>query len=347
MLCSLLMVSLLLSPARAYAVEVTDELPVETDEQQGTSGTLGLDLSGQEEQEYQVQDPDKSREITPEMEANGTTGIQSGQEDGTGVRRVSVSDTILYDFDLGSYCYPVGQGFVYSNVIDGMIVQSGVSLSSDEGIVYTLYRESEPVEIPADGTVTEVGSYTVMTGTSGAEEKLFSFQMIGADINTPAGYTLPTGCVAVSMTLDDLDVLTNNRELSFSQEGRYAISYRCVRNNLDYALSFNVDRTAPVISLDGLKDGKARGEVLIQDLEDGAVLEIYRDGEKISSRTTLTQPGEYRVRVSDAAGNASLYSFFILFYLNAGGISFGVVLLLAIVALGIYLYVSRKRVRVR
>ena len=306
-----------------------------------------MSILAEESSDYEVQEPDVSVKITPEMELNGTTGIATEGEDGTLVNRVSVSDGVIYDFDLGKYCYPVAQGYVYSNVMDGMIVQGGVELSKDENVNYTVYYESEPLSVQDAAAFTDAGSYTVMTGSTEAEEKLFSFQIIGAAINEPTAYELPSGCVATAMKRDGVDVLTDIRKLDLSEEGFYSIFYRCVRNNLEYSLNFTVDHTAPTVSFEGLEDGKARGEVTILDLEEGATLEVYRDGEKVAAKTTLSQPGEYQIRVSDAAGNASLYSFYILFYLNAGGISFGVVLLLAILALGIYLYVSRKRVRIR
>lgn len=292
-------------------------------------------------------EPDVSYEITPEMELEGTTGIPQQGEDSVQAMRVAVGDGIVYDYDRMMYGYAVGQAYLYSNVIDGMIVQGNVEISHDDGVEYTVYRESEPLDTQDSSQIVAPGSYTVMTGDEGFEKKLFSFRIIGTAISEPLSYALPSGCIASSMQIDGEEALTNNRVFDFSQEGNYLISYQCVRNNQAYSMDFTVDHTAPVLTFDGVENKKARGEVTIQGMEEGDQLEIHLDGEVISSRTTLTQPGQYQVKVADKAGNASVYSFYILFYLNAGGISAGAIVGVVILALVIYLFIARKRLRVR
>ena len=294
---------------------------------------------------YAAVEPDYSQEITPEMELEGTTGIESGDGEAA-ANRISVGNGIIYDMDQFLYGYSTASGYIYATVLDGMLTQTGVEISADDGVDYTLYKESETYT-PQESTITEAGNYTVTTGQKGSEQKVFSFTVVKDAINAPASYAMPTGCVVISETLDGEDALSDNRTVDFGTEGHYNIVYRCVRNNVEYTLDVTVDRTPPTITVDGVKNGRARSEVTLKDLEAGASVVILKDGETISTRAVLTQPGAYTVKVTDAAGNSNVYSFYILFYLNAGGISFGLILLAAIVALGIYLYVSRRRLRVR
>ena len=292
--------------------------------------------------------PDESMEITPEMEMQGVTGFaeENGEENGN--TKVMISDSIVYDQMLQSYCYPVGQSYVYSNVIDGMMTQAEVSVTADEGVVYRLYQDSEPLAESATGySVTEPGSYTVMTGNDKTASPLFSFRIIGASIREPNRYSMPAGCVVLSVTRDGEELSADSREVVLMEEGHYALSYVCIRSDQYYFMEYTVDHTPPELTFEGVADGKARGEVTIQGLETGDILHIYRGDTEISARTTLSQPGEYKVKVEDAAGNSNVYTFFIMFYLNTGGISFGLVLLLAIIALCIYLAVMRKKLRVR
>ena len=291
-------------------------------------------------------EPDYSQEITPEMELEGTTGIMGADEDGVNANRISVGNGIIYDKDTMLYGYSVGDAFLYANVLDGMLTQSGVELSADEGVEYTVYRESDPYT-QEQQSITEEGNYTVTTGQTGSEKKLLSFTIIGSDINAPASYAMPTGCVVTSESIDGEEIAADSRSVDLTEEGHYVVSYRCVRNNVSYTLDMTVDHTAPELTLEGVKDGKARGEVTIKDLEEGASLTVIKDGTSITARMILSQPGAYTVKVTDRAGNSRAYSFYILFYLNAGSISFGLILLVAMIALGIYLYVSRKRLRIR
>lgn len=293
-------------------------------------------------------EPDYSQEITPEMQAQGITGFSQDSEESENSNRIVIADQVMYDSTQMMYVYPTDEGEIYANVLDGMITEDAVKIQADSSISCTVYRESEVYESTNDdGSITEPGSYSVLTGKKGAQTRQFSFTIIGAHTNTPAVYDLPAACLATAATLDGENVLTDNRTIDLSEEGHYSISYQCVRNGLEYLLDFTIDRTAPKLTFSGVKKGKARVEVTIKGLEEGDTLTITEDGNKISSRTTLTQPGEYVVKVSDAAGNSNLYSFYILFYLNTGGISFGLILLAGIAAVGIYLYVSRKRLRVR
>lgn len=292
-------------------------------------------------------EPDYSQEITPEMELEGTTGITDSPEENA-TSRVSVADGIIYDNSQLLYGYnsSTGSGYVYANVLDGMITQNGVQISADDGVSYTLYRDSEPYT-PQEDTITEPGSYTVTCGQKGSEQKLLSFTVIGDRINEPVSYAMPTGCIVTEETLDGEDAMTDNRSVDLSEEGHYVISYRCVRNNVEYQLDMTVDHTPPTITADGVKNGKARGPVTLKNMEAGSTLVILKDGQQITKRAILTQPGAYTVKVTDEAGNSNAYSFYILFYLNAGGISFGLILVAVIAALGIYLYVSRRRLRIR
>lgn len=293
-------------------------------------------------------EPDYSQEITPEMQAEGITGFSQDMEAEDNSGRIAITDQISYDSSQMMYVYPTDEGEVCANVLDGMLTQSAVIVQTDSAVTYGIYRESEVYESTNDdGSITEPGSYSVLIGKKGAQTRLFSFTIIGENTNEPEIYDLPDSCIATEETLDGESVLTDNRSLRLSEEGHYSISYQCVKNGLEYMLDFTVDRTAPKLTFSGVKKGKARGEVNIEGLKEGDTLSITKDGNKISSRTTLTQPGEYVVKATDAAGNSSLYSFYILFYLNTGGISFGLILLVAIIALGIYLYVSRKRLRIR
>lgn len=292
---------------------------------------------------------DYSVEITPEMMRDGT----DGQPDSSGnvtesKNRVSISNGILYDTQKKEYMYPVDSVYVYSNVLDGMITQGKVSISSDTKDIFTLYKNGTQIDVPTNGVVEDTGSYTVMSGSSGDQTAVFSFTIAGKEISEPETYNLPSTCVTTSVTVDGEEISSGNRSVDLSEEGHYVIKYLCVRNNVSYSLDLTVDHTAPTLTFTGIgKDNKARNKVVISDCESDAVVTIQKDGQTIRTRKELTQMGSYVVRVTDPAGNTTVYTFYILFYMNVGGIVFGGLIIAGIVAVAVYLYMARKRMRVR
>ena len=287
-------------------------------------------------------------EVTLEMQENGTDGLPD--EDGNVTdtsSRVSISDGIVYDTQQENYLYSVGTGYIYANVLNNMITQDAVKITADAGIEFTVYKNGDVVELGEEQTLNEAGSYTVMNKKSDDETAVFSFIIIGESIREPQTYDLPSTCVVTSVSLNNEVINVENRSIDLSEEGDYHIEYLCARNNVTYELEFSVDHTAPTLTFEGLKNNKAKGKVTIDEYEEGATPTIQKDGSEITSRSELVQPGAYTVKITDKAGNSSVYSFYILFYINAGGIAFGIVTIAVVAALIVYLYISRKRMRVR
>ena len=297
---------------------------------------------------YADEPSEYSIEITPEMQQNGTSGLDSSDgETSDNSGRITITNDVLYDSQLGEYMYSSGSGYIYSTALNNMITQDSVQITADTGVEFTVYKDGDEVKLSESNMVSDTGSYTVMTTSSGVDTAILSFTIIDDAINSPLSYDLPSTCVVTYETLDGEELESGNRSIDLSAEGQYEIEYMCVRNSMSYSLSFEVDHTAPTLTLNGLKGNKARNKVTITDYEEDATITIQKDGNNISSRTEITQPGSYTVSITDDAGNSSVYSFYILFYLNAGGITFGMVAVIAIIAVIVYLYVSRKRMRVR
>ena len=61
----------------------------------------------------------------------------------------------------------------------------------------------------------------------------------------------------------------------------------------------------------------------------------------------LKTPGKYELTVTDKAGNAVTESFEIGMYLNAQGLWFTLLAAAVLISAGVYMYLARKRLRVR
>ena len=127
----------------------------------------------------------------------------------------------------------------------------------------------------------------------------------------------------------------------------YNIRYRCLKTNVSYQLLLQTDFTGPVLSLEEVENGQARGPVDISEAKDAASVNIYHDGEKISRKDVLTESGEYYIELADEAGNKATYSFTILIYFDGNSWLFFLLVISSCVGIVAYLLYSRKHLRVR
>jgi hypothetical protein len=166
----------------------------------------------------------------------------------------------------------------------------------------------------------------------------------------PAGFAI-TG---VDLTVEDENgemvagkPQWDRNKVSMSEDGVYRVQYECARNGLSYTLQTEIDHTPPTLALENVVNGLARGPVDISDLEEGCKIGISLNGGSMSYREELTLSGDYVIVLQDEAGNLTHYEFSILVYLDANSWIFFALVVLAVAGIGVYLYLERKRMRVR
>ncbi len=284
----------------------------------------------------------------------GPVDIVTGQpivEDEMGNKAdiVTVSDGSTYDRENNIYKYTVGDGFFACTIADGMIVTGEVAmgLSGDENV--DVYKDGKKYkEIPS--TVSEPGSYVVVTWTDNSETRVMAFEIVAETTGSVNQYIMPDGFSVRSLYINGEEKKTNRSSVNMSEEGYYEVNYRCTDNNVDYFLEVNVDHTPPKVVFEGVnKNNKAKGPVTIKGLEEGDTVSVTYNGEesKLNYKNQLTQSGRYHVVVADEAGNTVEKTFNILIYLNIKSIVFLGLLLLVIVGVSVALIISRKSLRVR
>lgn len=275
----------------------------------------------------------------------------SSDEDGIDAysSRVRVSDGVYYDRNRMGYVYESSGGQqVMCTVASGMVVQEAVRVVPDEGVSVILYKDGTAVEEPDLTHISEVGDYVVEVVAVGDQaSQVISFSIVGDVTSRMEGYSMPDGFIITGATLDEQDTAWDRSYISMTEEGEYDITYRCSRNGLDYELKVGVDHTPPVLALEGVENGRARQPVSLADLEDGASITIQLNGKQISYREELTESGDYRIWVMDAAGNLTTYEFSILVYFDFNSLVFMGMLAAVLAAVGIYIVLSRKRLEVR
>jgi hypothetical protein len=253
----------------------------------------------------------------------------------------SVEKTFLY------YANKTVSQAVRSNVADGMITEQAVTVQADAGVALEMYLNGARLDSISAGSFQTPGEYVVMYVGGTVPERLFSFTIVPKLSNSVNSYTLPKGFEILEATLNDEAVSFDKSYIRLTEEGQYNIKYRCIKTNVSYQLLITTDFTGPVLSLEGVQDGQARGPVDISEAKKAAYVSIYHDGEKISSKDVLTESGEYYIELADEAGNKTTYSFTILVYFDGSSWLFILLLIGSCVGLTIYLVRARKHLRVR
>ena len=279
--------------------------------------------------------------VTGEPSESGSIDAYSDQ--------VRVSENVYYDRNRMGYLYTAtGNAQVLSTVADGMVVQDMVRLEPDEGLNLTLYKNGTVMEDVDLTHINETGDYVAQVTTeNGQTQRVLSFTIVGNSTGRLTGYTMPSGFVITGATRDGEATPWDRFYVSFAEEGLYEVTYRCPRNGLDYSLNVMIDFTPPVLALEAVENGRARGPVSLADLEEGAYISVYYNDKQIPYAQELEDSGDYHVLVMDQAGNLSEYYFTILIYFDLNSLVFMGMVVGVLVAVGVYLWLSRKRLKVR
>lgn len=265
---------------------------------------------------------------------------------------VNLKEGVSYNGEQGCFLYSISgiTEKISSNVMDGMVVQEPVSIDTGEKLKIVLRRNGKEVDTDDLSAISDVGNYIVQARNgSGNMENIFSFTIVGNETNSLMEYVMPRNFAIKSVMFNDEEINTASNVVDFKEEGEYIIEYQCIRNMMSYTLDVIIDRTPPVLKLEGVKNGKISGPVSLADLEQGATISGTLDGEKINleGKSKLTRSGRYKIDVYDMAGNSSTYEFTILIYLNSTSFVFIGLLILVVAGVAIYIVISRKKLKVR
>ena len=266
---------------------------------------------------------------------------------------VYVSDGVSYDRNthMFSYMIPDKSGSVKSSVADGMITTDRVSIEIPSGFAASLFRDGEELVDTDYSEVAASGSYAlVVTGTD-AQYQLFAFTIVNEKTGAIDSYRLPSGFKLTQLVLDGNSQGTVGKEsVDLTTEGYYNITTRCNATGVDYNLNVEIDHTPPMIALEGVSsEGEAHSAVTISGVapEDSVWLSYEDKQISVPDDYKLTSPGKYYISVTDDAGNVFSQSFEIKFYLNMQGLIFTLLAVGVAAAVFLYMYISKRRLKVR
>lgn len=275
-------------------------------------------------------------EYTDDDPESGGTGENTTQK--------NIGGGTIYDVRIGKYIYKIGDMEVAVNYPSGSTVTSEVQFTVS-GDAYVLIRDGKEITKPANNAVSAPGGYLIVINND--IENAVRFTIVKKETGKLYEYTVPEYFEITSATRNGENVKESSSSVDLTEEGEYSIGYQCAKTGVGYTINLVIDHTPPVLALKEVVDGHARGPVDITDLERGARMTVYVDGNLINVKDTLTQSGLYNITVEDKAGNQNVYNFRIDIYFNFDAVAFIVIVLVLITALVVYLVISRRKLRIR
>lgn len=265
---------------------------------------------------------------------------------------VVVSDSVTYDPKTGLYIYPVGDSGneVHASVANGMIVTGSVKIVGKTLIIYRdgLLWEGDPT------LLTEPGEYVVMAQTGNQTPRLFTFTLAGSANSSIYGYSLPSGMIVTGATRNGEDTDYDRSTVPMQADGLYHIEYESLSTGAKHVLDINIDRTPPELQFSGSIDenNRVHSALGFSGLQEGDTIQATLDGAEINVRVNadgtgeFTDSGSYIITVFDAAGNSTVYGYIVMLYFNASGLAFFAVIAASLLALGVYIFIKRKRLEI-
>ena len=267
------------------------------------------------------------------------TNVQTEKEE------ITISSKCVYDTVTQEFVYTVDEVSklqVRSSVADGMFTNYSVSLDIRNKMDFTLYQDGAKVEAPDFSSIEQVGSYVLHY----KGKKVLEFRILGA-YSTVEMFYAPKGFYIKDALLNGAPAQFSSGGVELIGEGLYEIFYECEATSRTYSFRIQVDKTAPVLVLEGLDEkGRASGPVDISNREADSMIKIILDGKEQEVTDLLTKSGYYTVTIFDDAGNYNSYDFTILLYFNTNSVTFLALVFVVVGGIVAYIIVSSKKLKV-
>lgn len=283
-------------------------------------------------------------------------GMESGENSVTGEpgEVIMITDELGYDPQQQMYVnYVRGNKDkrYYSSIPPRMITNGSVSFQMGNRSQYNLYCNGEQVSNDLSNLSAE-GAYVLESfEQGGVDAERFEFTILQSCTNALEEFTIPEGFRFTGISVNGAyAAVPRGTAYSMPSDGKYAFEFGCDEIGLFYHVDVRKDTVAPRLEISGLVDGVARGPVSMSvAAQEDTSIQVIKDGQEINTPydLTLEDYGDYRVIISDRAGNSSEYSFTIQMYFTMTSLLvFLLLLLIAAGLLGYYRYV-KTHLRIR
>lgn len=240
-----------------------------------------------------------------------------------------ISDEGIYTFrvsdeygNTATFSVTIDKSVAYSaNVGNGLISNGNVQIENGEKLSLTVTKDGQMIEYEFGQILDDEGVYKVIMKDACGNEKSFEFQIVKG-VKQAIDYTLGESVTVLSIERNGESVGVGGNHLVFTVDGIYTVTAQS--EGVVYSFELTLDSTPPTIDLIGVKNGGVSGKsVIISNLSEQATVIVFKDGELIEYElgNELSAYGEYRVLVTDEAGNQSEYAFTLKHVLNGGAVA--------------------------
>lgn len=284
--------------------------------------------------QMEAQDPSSAGDSLDELESTTEYefhGFSEEETEGTEESSPLDSEPVFSEYDLsecsfsmkaGAYCYTLKNGEqIYMSVPAGAVADGPVDItfSSDDLGIYAIEKDGESDYNILSREFKDEGEYLLKLywiDSAASEGEIgfqipVSFQISGPVESERRAVHAPTGFRFRSVSVDGKEEEVPDRVLIPETDGTYEIVFEAVKNpDVTYSYTVQVDTTAPELRFSQDLDGKIRVPVSFEKLEADSDVKIYLNyREAVFENDTLTRGGNYRIVVTDPAGNSRTYSF--------------------------------------
>ncbi|GHV00919.1 hypothetical protein FACS1894211_09550 [Clostridia bacterium] len=280
-----------------------------------------------------------------------------------GLYKVSAEDNFRSGIDAvtaeKAYLKPAPSGTLIG-ATDGGYTNGTVRFTWTDEANATVTFDGNTVEYKSGAELTEDGEYALTFYDGNGFEAVYTFTIktaapVVSIIDGSGDLTEPMTTTPVTVTYEDgcTALLYRNGTLvgavisgaEISSDGEYEITVTDLAGNVT-TVTFTLDTTPPTAELVGVTNGgSTSGAVSIRNLSEPATVAVYRNGGLIpyALGEPLTEIGSYRIVVTDTAGNATEYTFDIIYSVNTAGTVIIIIVILALIGGGVAVYLFRKR----
>ena len=230
-----------------------------------------------------------------------------------------------------------------ANIGNGLIASENVQIVNGEKLTVTVTKDNQVIDYEFGQPLKAEGAYKVLMKDAYGNEKTLGFRIVKG-VKTALDYTLGENVSVLKIERDGEEILFEGNRLNFTESGVYTVTAEA--EGKTYSFILELDSTAPTLELIGVKDGGVSGKaVTLDNLSEQATVEVFKDGELIEYElgSELKEYGEYRVVVTDEAGNQSEYGFTLKHVLNGGAVALIVIGIVVLVGGVAAVLIMRKK----
>ncbi len=266
--------------------------------------------------------------------ASGTVLSDSGEY------RIVVKDSAENQVEI---IFTIDKFVDYTINVNDKGLANEVTVNANEEVTHILTKDGVALEYELGTAISNPGEYTLTVSDSIGNESKMSFTIVKSLVSK------------FEHNFDDMEgfelALVNGSEkrlnygtLELFEDGEYEVGV--VANGVTYTFTIKVDGTKPTLKLNGVENGgTTEGEVTISDLSEEAQIQVTYNNENMlyTEGQKFTMEGDYILRVTDASGNVSEYSFQIKKSNSTGYIAIAAIAGVAILGAVVFIIIKKKK----